>query len=135
MAQFTEERKVGDERTTSANAAMEQEKIRLPAIFAVKFLGKREARGLWGIKHTRKPVDDMVTLAKNLKPGDSLPHLHFKVDIDGVTVSEMPDNRSRDFEAGFYPVDIISYGVQVRIVLSYLITHLTSTLTFDYFRI
>ena len=86
----------------------------MPATFAVKFLGRREARGLWGIKHTRKPVDDMVALAKNIRPGASLAHLHFKVDVDGVTVSEMPDNRSRDFEAGFYPVDIISYGVQVR---------------------
>ena len=32
--------------------------------FVVKYLGKREARGLWGIKHTRKPVDDMVGLAR-----------------------------------------------------------------------
>ena len=111
---FTDEKRTvsGEERTTSN--AMDQEKVRLPATFAVKFLGRREARGLWGIKHTRKPVDDMVTLAKNLRPGSSLAHLHFKVDVDGVTVSEMPDNRSRDFEAGFYPVDIISYGVQVR---------------------
>ncbi|EFX71414.1 hypothetical protein DAPPUDRAFT_129710 [Daphnia pulex] len=89
-----------------------QETVRLPATFGVKFLGKREARGLWGIKYTRKPVDEMVALAKNLKPGTSLPHLHFKVDSTGVTISEMPDNRSRDFETGFYPVDIISYGVQ-----------------------
>ena len=93
-----------------------QETVRLPATFAVKYLGKREARGLWGIKYTRKPVDDMVSLAKALKPGTSLPHLHFKVDVDGVTVSEMPDNRSRSvggsFEVGFYSVDSISYGVQ-----------------------
>ena len=32
--------------------------------FVVKYLGKKEARGLWGIKHTRKPVDDMVGLAR-----------------------------------------------------------------------
>ena len=30
----------------------------------MKYLGKKEARGLWGIKHTRKPVDDMVGLAR-----------------------------------------------------------------------
>jgi hypothetical protein len=34
----------------------------------VKYLGKKEARGLWGIKHTRKPVDDMVGLARYLPP-------------------------------------------------------------------
>jgi hypothetical protein len=32
--------------------------------FLVKYLGKKDARGLWGIKHTRKPVDDMVALAR-----------------------------------------------------------------------
>lgn len=36
-----------------------------------------------------------------------------KVDVDGVTVSEMPENRARgSFEVGFYSVDSISYGVQ-----------------------
>lgn len=107
--------KIGDELSSPTSMSIEggQETVRLPATFGVKFLGKREARGLWGIKYTRKPVDEMVALAKNLKPGTSLPHLHFKVDSTGVTISEMPDNRSRDFETGFYPVDIISYGVQV----------------------
>ena len=32
--------------------------------FLVKSLGKAEAKGLWGIKHTRKPVDEMVTAAR-----------------------------------------------------------------------
>ncbi|XP_032784130.2 uncharacterized protein LOC116921877 [Daphnia magna] len=111
---FAEDTNRIDERASPTSMSIEgsQETVRLPATFGVKFLGKREARGLWGIKFTRKPVDDMVALAKNLKPGTSLPHLHFKVDSAGVTISEMPDNRSRDFETGFYPVDIISYGVQ-----------------------
>lgn len=90
-----------------------QETVRLPATFAVKYLGKREARGLWGIKYTRKPVDEMVGLAKVLKPGASLPYLQFKVDVNGVTVSAMPENRAKGpFEVGFFSVDSISYGVQ-----------------------
>lgn len=40
------------------------ETITLPQTFQVKYLGKREAGGLWGIKHTRKPVDDMVHAAR-----------------------------------------------------------------------
>jgi len=88
------------------------ESVKLPQVFNVKYLGKREARGLWGIKYTRKPVDDMVTLAKTLPTGVSLPFLQFKVDAKGVSVSEKSENSSRDFETGFYPVDIISYGVQ-----------------------
>ena len=34
--------------------------------FLVKSLGKAEAKGLWGIKHTRKPVDEMVTAARSV---------------------------------------------------------------------
>jgi hypothetical protein len=90
------------------------ETVRLPQVFGVKYLGKREARGLWGIKYTRGPVDDMVNTAKALKPGTALPFLQFKVGIEGVTVSEMQANTNKDFESGFYPVDIISYGVQVK---------------------
>lgn len=102
------------ERSSSAMAEENtQEVVKLPQTFAVKYLGKREAHGLWGIKHTRKPVDDMVNAAKTLKPGVTLPYIQFKVNVDGVTVSEMPQNINKDFESGFYPVDIISYGVQV----------------------
>jgi len=88
------------------------ESVKLPQTFSVKYLGKRQARGLWGIKYTRKPVDEMVALAKSLPAGQSLPFLNFRVDGRGVTVSERPDNLNKDFETDFYPVDIISYGVQ-----------------------
>ncbi len=40
------------------------ETITLPQSFMVKYLGKRDARGLWGIKHTRTPVDEMVAAAR-----------------------------------------------------------------------
>lgn len=90
------------------------ESVKLPQTFSVKYLGKRQARGLWGIKYTRKPVDEMVALAKSLPAGQSLPFLNFRVDGRGVTVSERPDNLNKDFETDFYPVDIISYGVQVQ---------------------
>lgn len=88
------------------------ESVKLPQTFAVKYLGKRQARGLWGIKYTRKPVDDMVNMAKSLPPGQSLPFVNFRIDNNGVTVSDRADNHNKDFETGFYPVDIISYGVQ-----------------------
>ncbi|KOB71075.1 hypothetical protein OBRU01_14358 [Operophtera brumata] len=53
----------------------------------VKYLGQSDARGLWGIKHTRKPVDLMVAAAKALPP---------------------------EFEhmAVFFNIESISYGVQ-----------------------
>ena len=68
--QFAEDSNKIDERASPINMSAEgnQETVRLPATFGVKFLGKREARGLWGIKYTRKPVDEMVLQAKSLKP-------------------------------------------------------------------
>ena len=40
------------------------EETKLPQTFTVKYLGRQMAGGLWGIKHTRRPVDDMVAAAR-----------------------------------------------------------------------
>jgi len=48
----------------AASAATRPEDVVLPQAFRVKYLGKRFARGLWGIKHTREPVDELVTAAR-----------------------------------------------------------------------
>ena len=45
------------------------------------------ARGLWGSKHTRKPVDDLVGLARGLGPGAPLPFLQLTVSARGVVLS------------------------------------------------
>ncbi|XP_042237309.1 low density lipoprotein receptor adapter protein 1-like isoform X2 [Homarus americanus] len=84
----------------------------LPQDFTVKYLGCRDAGGLWGIKHTRKPVDEMVAKAKEMKPGETLPFLKLTVSDKGVNISEMPQNVNKAFEGGFYNIDVISYGVQ-----------------------
>lgn len=80
--------------------------------FLVKYLGKRDARGLWGIKHTRKPVDEMVGLARGLQPGTPLPYLYLGVSEQGVTITPHPKNLNENFDGGLYPIDTISYGVQ-----------------------
>ena len=96
---------------TAAPAAMD-EPVRLPQSFVVKYLGKREAEKLWGIKYTRGPVDTMVAAAKAMRPGQTLPLLQLHVSADGVTIGEMKQNLNKNFEAGHYPIDVISYGVQ-----------------------
>ena len=58
----------------------------------MKYLGKKEARGLWGIKHTRKPVDDLVGLARGLGAGAALPYLQLSVCQRGVLVSPHKTN-------------------------------------------
>ncbi|XP_068239304.1 low density lipoprotein receptor adapter protein 1-like isoform X1 [Palaemon carinicauda] len=84
----------------------------LPQEFVVKYLGRRDAGGLWGIKHTRKPVDEMVAKAKEMKAGETLPFLKMTVSEKGVNIAEMPQNVNKNFEGGFYNIDVISYGVQ-----------------------
>ena len=48
----------------------------------------KPAQGLWGIKHTRKPVDDLVGLARGLGPGTPLPYLQLTVSHRGVVLSQ-----------------------------------------------
>ena len=72
----------------------------------------KPARGLWGIKHTRKPVDDLVGLARGLGPGAPLPYLQLSVSGRGVVLTQHPTNTCPTQDCGLYPIDTISYGVQ-----------------------
>ena len=56
--------------------------------FTVKYLGMKPAKGLWGIKHTRKPVDDLVGLARGLGAGAPLPYLQLSVSHRGVVLTQ-----------------------------------------------
>lgn len=85
----------------------------LPQVFQVKYLGSHDARGLWGIKHTRKPVDNMVAAAKSLPAGTILPFIKLVVSKEGVALSPLGGRKKLD--AGIskvYPIETISYGVQ-----------------------
>lgn len=82
----------------------------LPQSFKVKYLGQHDARGLWGIKHTRRPVDDMVNAAKNLKAGTVLPMINLIVSKQGVSLAHVQKKVEQILK--FYPIDTISYGVQ-----------------------
>lgn len=74
----------------------------LPQSFAVKCLGWRESRGLWGVKHTRAPVDAMVAAARALPPcGPGLARATLEVSAEGLRVDGV-----------LLPIDCISYGVQ-----------------------
>lgn len=86
--------------------------VTLPQAYVVKYLGYRDARGLWGIKHTRSPVDQLVACARALQPGTTLPYLRLEVSGKGVNLIEMPQNQNKSFTPGLYPIESISYGVQ-----------------------
>uniref|UniRef100_A0A1I8NY33 PID domain-containing protein n=1 Tax=Stomoxys calcitrans TaxID=35570 RepID=A0A1I8NY33_STOCA len=82
----------------------------LPLTFKVKYIGSEIARGLWGIKYTRRPVDLMVGIAKNLPPNKTLPHCELKVSTDGVNIEITSPKTSPN--SWSYAIDTISYGVQ-----------------------
>jgi len=57
-------------------------------------LGRKDARGLWGIKHTRRPVDAMVAAAKTATTsGIMLPLVRLSVSKDGVTLTEITPHK------------------------------------------
>lgn len=79
-------------------------------VYQVKYLGKEVAKGLWGIKHTRRPVDTLVTVAKSLPPNKVLPSCNLTVSIDGVKLDTLGVKSVTPFKV--FGIDTISYGVQ-----------------------
>ncbi|XP_026848813.1 uncharacterized protein LOC113566609 [Drosophila persimilis] len=82
----------------------------LPITFKVKYIGSEVARGLWGIKYTRRPVDHMVGVAKNLPPNKVLPNCDLTVSVTGVQLEIISPKAS--INNWSHPIDTISYGVQ-----------------------
>jgi len=86
---------------------------RLPQSFSVRELGSSEARGLWGIKHTRKPVDLMVAKAKSSST-PLQPQVELRITEDGCEI--IGDKFRKNF-----PIHTVSYGVQVSITIRTLV--------------
>ncbi|KAH8416300.1 hypothetical protein KR222_005870 [Zaprionus bogoriensis] len=82
----------------------------LPITFKVKYIGSEASRGLWGIKYTRRPVDIMVGVAKNLPPNKVLPNCELTVSTAGVQLEII--SPKANINNWSYPIDTISYGVQ-----------------------
>lgn len=98
--------------TTRMQTMMQVKVESLPQIFITKYLGMRECKGLYGIKHTREPVDEMVQAVK--ESGDELPLLELRVSKSGIRIREHKANKSLNynFDAGLVPIEFLSYGVQ-----------------------
>lgn len=93
-----------DQCQTSLPATMGE---KLPQAFNVKYLGFREAKGLWGIKHTREPVETMVASVKQLK--SVLNTMKLDIREDGCQLESI---FKANIESKFFSIDSISYGVQ-----------------------
>lgn len=80
----------------------------------VKYLGESEAGGLWGIKHTRRPVDLMVRAAKELRAGHVLPLARLTITQNAVILQPIDAKASKGIS---FNIADISYGVQVLLLL------------------
>ena len=89
---------------------------KLPQIFVVKYLGKREVKGLFGLHHVRKPVDEMVEeLKEKMRSYEKaeLPLVYMVFSAKGIDIREHKSNAIKDVvDYGMVPIDFISYGVQ-----------------------
>ncbi|GFN94733.1 hypothetical protein PoB_002123900 [Plakobranchus ocellatus] len=89
---------------------------RLPQVFVAKYLGHRPVKGVCGLQHVRKPVDQMVREVKdklNENAQAQLPLLYVVISPKGIDLREHKRNKIKDVAPiGMFPVDFISYGVQ-----------------------
>ncbi|ESO90108.1 hypothetical protein LOTGIDRAFT_233914 [Lottia gigantea] len=89
---------------------------RLPQVFVVKYLGKKEISGLYGLHHVRKPVDEfMIKLKKGVEAREKveLPLVYLVVSPKGIDIREHKLNKVEGVAPyGAVAIDFISYGVQ-----------------------
>lgn len=83
--------------------------VNLPVSFDIKYIGSSPAKGLWGIKHTRGPVDFLVKEAKSLPQNAVIPIVRVQVNTEGLSFHYL---YTENKEITTYKVDCISYGVQ-----------------------
>ena len=84
----------------------------LPQGFIVKYMGKRATNGLWGSKHTRGPVEDIVESISKMPKGDDLPLVNLDVFYQGLAMRPHSKNKVKTFKAVQIPIQFISYGLQ-----------------------
>jgi hypothetical protein len=89
---------------------------KLPQIFVAKYLGKKEVKGLFGLHHVRKPVDELVKVVKDgllANEKVELPLSYVVISGRGIDIREHKSNSVEDkLNYGLIPIDFISYGVQ-----------------------
>jgi len=84
----------------------------LPQGFIVKYMGKRPTNGLWGSKHTRGPIEEIVDSIGKLPKGEDLPLVNLEVHEQGLQMRPHRKNKIKSFVPVRIPIQYISYGLQ-----------------------
>lgn len=86
----------------------------LPQLFVTKYLGFKTTRGLYGVKYTREPLEQLLAEVSEPDRKDQLPLMQLHVSIRGIHVSEHKSNtvKSVPIDSGLVPIEFISFGVQ-----------------------
>uniref|UniRef100_A0A0K2U7N0 PID domain-containing protein n=1 Tax=Lepeophtheirus salmonis TaxID=72036 RepID=A0A0K2U7N0_LEPSM len=101
-----------EEGDSSSDGGHDPLRVSLPKTFTVKYLGRRPALGLWGIKHTREPVDELVRVVRGQRSGAPLALLNMTISNQGVQLIPHNKNQNPTYDSGHFEIDTISYGVQ-----------------------
>lgn len=102
-------------RSSDRLKALKEVKVdKLPQGFVCKYVGSKPCSGLWGVRHTRKPVDELVTELRGMGEGEDLPLVNVKVSMEGLKATMHIHNKSSRVlsDAGMLPLQFISYAVQ-----------------------
>lgn len=112
----------GKDRSGGSSKPSERWKIlkevkvdKLPQRFVCKYTGSKPCTGLWGVRHTRAPADQLVAELRGLPEGDDLPLVNVKISAEGLKATLHVHSRAssrRLPDAGLLPLQFISYAVQ-----------------------
>ncbi|KAL0267818.1 UNVERIFIED_CONTAM: hypothetical protein PYX00_009972 [Menopon gallinae] len=86
----------------------------LPQKFVLKVLGHCETTGLWGLKHTREPVEKMVKFAKDHKL--CLPIVQLIATREGIFVLPLDRKRNPDAEESRVKIDVTIPRTEIKCV-------------------
>ena len=84
----------------------------LPQGFVVKYMGKRETKGMWGSKYTRAVIEDVVDAISKMPKNEDLPLVNLDVYYQGLDMRPHSKNKIKSFKPVRIPIQFISYGIQ-----------------------
>lgn len=84
----------------------------LPQGFVVKYMGKRPTKGMYGSKHTRVAVEEVIDAISKMPKTEDLPLVNLDVYYQGLGMRPHSKNKIKSFKAVQIPIQYISYGIQ-----------------------